>query len=294
MEDLGKKTLACLLYFGLLIFYPARVIAQEPVLKIVSSFYPVYISTLKVTQGAPNVSLRNMTSSGIGCLHDYQLSTQDMLALADADVLVVNGAGMEGFIEKVKAQKPDLRILDASAEIPLLCEGGNCNPHVWLDLRLYKKQVQNIAAGLANLSPARADVFLSNAQTYVQEIEQLRQRMEQELLPLKGAKIVTFHEAFPYFAREFGMEIAAVIEREPGSEPSAKELADTIKTVRKLRIDKLFVEPQYSSKSAEVIARETGAKVYTLDPAVTGPMTPNAYLEIMQSNLSVLRQALSH
>ena len=88
------------------------------------------------------------------------------------------------------------------------------------------------------------------------------------------------------------MHIAAVIEREPGSEPSARELAQTITLVRKAKVKALFAEPQYPSKAAEAIARETGAKLYTLDPAVTGPMRDDAYITIMTRNFSELRKAL--
>jgi zinc transport system substrate-binding protein len=108
---------------------------------------------------------------------------------------------------------------------------------------------------------------------------------------MKGTQIVTFHEAFPYFAREFGFSIAGVIEREPGSEPGARELADTITFIRKNPKALLFAEPQYPAKIADVIARETGSRVRMLDPAVTGPSDRDAYIRIMEKNLKVLREA---
>jgi zinc transport system substrate-binding protein len=84
----------------------------------------------------------------------------------------------------------------------------------------------------------------------------------------------------------------AIIEREPGSEPAAGELAKTIDVVRKSGVIALFAEPQYPAKAADVIAQETGAKVYTLDPVVTGPMEPDAYIRIMERNLEELQKAL--
>lgn len=117
--------------------------------------------------------------------------------------------------------------------------------------------------------------------------------MHDELSPYKGEKIITFHEAFPYFAEEFGFVIASVIEREPGSEPSASELASTIEIVNASGVKCLFSEPQYSGRSAEVIASETGAKIYNLDPFVTGSAgdSKDAYEKTMEKNLGVLKEA---
>ena len=107
--------------------------------------------------------------------------------------------------------------------------------------------------------------------------------------------IVTFHEAFPYFAKEFNFNIIGVIEREPGTEPTPTELQETIEQVKALPSKVLFTEPQYSPAAAETIARETGAKIYTLDPVVTGEATPqakNAYIDTMKKNMKTLQEAL--
>jgi zinc transport system substrate-binding protein len=118
--------------------------------------------------------------------------------------------------------------------------------------------------------------------------------MREALDTLPNKKIVTFHEAFPYFAKEFGLEIVAVIEREPGSEPGAGELADTIGIIKDLGVKALFAEPQYAPKAAETLAAETGATVYSLDPFVTGSEDDPAdsYEIAMRKNLDVLKQAL--
>ena len=91
--------------------------------------------------------------------------------------------------------------------------------------------------------------------------------MHEALKDIKTKDIVTFHEAFPYFAHEFGLNIVSVIEREPGSEPSAGELADTIKAINDAQTKVIFAEPQYSAKAAESIAAQTGAEIYVLDPS---------------------------
>jgi zinc transport system substrate-binding protein len=262
--------------------------------RILTSFYPMYLATLEVAKGIPGVEVANLTRPQTGCLHDYQMTTEDMTHLADADIFVVNGAGMEAFLDKVVRELPRLRIIRASDGIPLIQGPGNegDNAHVWLSVSLHIQQVRNIAEQLAQADPAHAQDYARNAAAYVARLEKLRTAMHEGLKDLRTRDIITFHEAFPYFAKEFGLHIAAVIEREPGSEPSAREMAETIATVRKARVNALFVEPQYPAKAADTIARETGATLYTLDPAVTGPMKEDAYIEIMEKNLAELQKAL--
>lgn len=265
--------------------------AEEP-LRVVTSFYPVYVATLNVARGVDGVEVANLTSPHLGCLHDYQLSAGDVRQLAQADLLLANGAGMEPFLGKIARQSPDLRVVEVSEGIPLMDE----NAHVWVSFEGARRQVANIAAALAAAAPEKADRFRTNAEQYKAQLGELEGRMRAALAPLAGTPIVTFHEAFPYFARDFGLTIAGVIEREPGAEPSARELADTVKLVRERGVKALFAEPQFPDRSAQVIARETGVKVYELDPVATGPSDPaaarGAWLDAMEKNLAVLQDAL--
>ena len=268
---------------------PAR--ADEP-LRVVTSFYPVYVATLNVSAGVPGVEVHNLTSPHIGCLHDYQLTAGDVRQLADADLLLANGAGMETFLGKVKEQSPSLRVVEVSEGIPLM----DGNPHVWVSFEGASRQVDNIAEALALAAPEKADTFRANAATYKAALAALDEKMKSSLAPYAGTPIVTFHEAFPYFARDYKLDLVGVIAREPGTEPSARELADTIGLVRERKVKVLFAEPQFPDKSAQVISRETGAKVYELDPVVTGPTEPSeargAFMRAMEKNLGVLQEAL--
>jgi zinc transport system substrate-binding protein len=261
-------------------------------LQVVTSFYPVYVTALNVTAGVPGVEVSNLTSPHIGCLHDYQLTAGDVRKLADADLLLANGAGMEPFLDKVARQSPDLRVVEVSEGIPLM----DGNSHVWVSFDGARRQTDNIVAALSTAAPEHAEAFRANGESYKAKLAALEERMHAALAPYAGTPIVTFHEAFPYFARDFRLEIAGVIEREPGTEPSARELADTIKLVRERGVKALFAEPQFSDQSAQVIARETGVKVYQLDPVVTGPSEPEtargAWLAAMEKNLAVLQDAL--
>ena len=264
-------------------------------LHIVTSFYPMYVATINITKGVDGVEVVNMTKPQTGCLHDYQLSTEDMKKLEKADVFVVNGGGMENFLDKVVSQQKNLKIIDASRDIGLIADGNEMNPHVWVSVSNAIAQVKNIAGELAAADPEHADAYRANALAYVEKLEALKKDMHAELDDLPHKDIVTFHEAFPYFAEEFKLNIISVVEREPGSEPSPKELEDTVAQVRKLPVKVLFTEPQYSPGAAETIARETGAKIYSLDPVVTGEANESAmdaYINAMRKNADVLKEAL--
>lgn len=264
--------------------------------RILASFYPMYIMAINVCKDVPGVTVTNLTPPLTGCLHDYALTTNDMKKFVDADIFVANGAGMESFLDRVTAQYPGLKIAKLSEEIPLIKGEGDegDNPHVWVSISNAITQVKNLCEALQVFDPAQRDIYQKNTDKYVSQLEFLRQKMHAVVDPYKGKKIVTFHEAFPYFAQEFGLDIAAVVEREPGSEPSAQELAKTIDLVRESGIKALFAEPQYPAIAAEAIARETGAKVYILDPVVTGPQQPDAYIRIMEKNLMTLKEALKN
>ncbi len=260
---------------------------------IVTSFYPVYIIAKNVADGVEGVKVVNMSPPVTGCLHDYSITALDMMKLEKAAVFLYNGAGMESFIEKIAAKYPALKKYSMSDGISLLKNGGEPNPHVWVSVTNAIRMVENCSAALSSVDPENSLKYSRNAARYISELRTLKREMDSALRGYKGRKIITFHEAFPYFAAEYNFIIAAVIEREPGSEPSAKELADTIKLVRREGIKTLFAEPQYPHSAADVIARETGAAVYILDPAVTGDDEKNSYIKTMKRNLAVLVDAFS-
>ncbi|MEI6562030.1 MAG: metal ABC transporter substrate-binding protein [Verrucomicrobiota bacterium] len=264
-------------------------------LKVLASFYPMYVMALNVVGDTPGVSVECMTEPITGCLHDYQLTPANLKTLAGADVFIANGAGMETFIEKALKQAPHLKVIEASRGIPLAFHD---NPHVWVSISGAIEETRNIAKGLASADPTHAAAYEKNAANYGARLDALRQEMHAALDGLPQRDIITFHEAFPYFASEFHLKIVGVIEREPGAEPSAGELADTIRLVRKSKVKALFAEPQYPAKSAALIQRETGVPVSILDPAVTGPREPakarDSYLRAMESNLKTLTNALQN
>ena len=263
---------------------------------IVTSFYPIYVLTINVAGGIPGVRVTNMTEPQSGCLHDYELSPADMKTLENADLFLINGAGMETFVDQIRDVYPDLPVVEAAKDIPLIMDEhtGEANPHVWVSISNAIRQVENIEEALAEADPAHAEAYRRNAEAFRSKLEAQKERMHEALKDIRSRDIVTFHEAFPYFAQEFGLNIVAVIEREPGTEPSAAELRETIDIIKTLGVKAIFAEPQYSARAAATIASETGAKVYFLDPLVTGPKEadPDSYVETMEKNLQTLIEAL--
>lgn len=266
---------------------------EKPVL-ILSSFYPMHIIAKNLTQGINSITAVNLTPPQTGCLHDYQLKPEDLVTMQNASYFIVNGAGMENFIQKVIDQYPNMKIITASQNLPLLKNDsdGEENPHLFVSVSAYIEQVKNVANQLSALDTLHAKQIQKNSNLYLEKLTVLKTKMHSVLDSVSNKNIVTFHEAFPYFAQEFNLNIAAIIEREPGSEPSAGELTETIKLIKKNKVKALFSEPQYSPKAAETIAKETGLKVYTLDPAVNGDDDLDAYIKIMEKNLETLKEAL--
>ncbi len=271
--------------------------AEKKDFTIVTSFYPMYIDVINITKDVEGVKVINMTKPQTGCLHDYQLTTEDMKTLEQADVFVANGAGMENFLDKATKQNKNMKVVEASnyKDINFIKDGDEDNPHVWMSVTYSIAQVKAITAALCEADPAHKDAYRKNALDYCMKLEKLKKEMHEELDDLPHKDIVTFHEAFPYLAKEFKLNIVSVIEREPGTEPTPQELETTIAKVNTLPVKVLFTEPQYSPAAAETIAKETGAKIYQLDPVVTGEANleaMDAYISAMKKNMNILKEAL--
>ncbi len=298
-----KKIISLLLSL-LLLCAPAFASAET----IVTSFYPIYLFALNLLDGTEGVTLTSLAEPGTGCLHDYQLQTGDMKALAKADAFLINGAGMEGYLEGVFEAFPTLLVVDASSGIALLedCsdhdhdhEGHDhdhaVNAHIWLDAQNAILMVNNLAEGLMAALPSQADVIAANRNAYTTRLTILDAELKSALEEVPNRDIITFHEAFPYFAKAYGLNVAAVVNRDPDDALSPRALAELCKLVESLGAPPLFVEPQYEDMAAQTISRETGAALHTLDPIVTGPDTdvPLTYYEdVMRQNLAVLLDAL--
>ena len=302
------KKFAALLLALCLLASPALCTAET----VVTSFYPIYLFAMNLLDGLESVTLTNLADTNTGCLHDYQLQTGDMKELAQADTFLINGAGMESYLSGVFEAFPSLPVVDASQGVTLLEDCSDhgheehddhdghdhshaYNAHIWLDAQNAILMVNNLAEGLIAALPTHSDAIAANRDAYLQRLTALDQELAAALIDLPRKDIITFHEAFPYFANAYGLHVAAVVNRDPDDALSPRALAELCKTVISLGTPPLFTEPQYEDMAAQTIARETGAALYTLDPIVTGPASdiPLTYYEdVMRRNLAILLEAL--
>ena len=294
-----KKVFAFLLALVLL---PAASLGET----IVTSFYPIWLLALNLADGVPGLEVRNLAAPGTGCLHDYQLQTGDMKVLSEADLFLVNGAGMESYLDHVFSAFPDLPVAEAAAGIPLLTEtdaltigenedDGEINAHIWLSAANAAVMAENLAKAMEAQFPDRQEKIEDNRKALQARLLALDQELRDGLSGLPRKEIITFHEAFPYFARAYGLDIVAVVNREPGETLTPAQLAQLAEAIVALDAPPLFVEPQYEDLSARTLAAETGAAIYTLDPVVTGPeedVPPDYYETVMRRNMETLREAL--
>lgn len=285
------------------LFFISSVFAvdQAKNLDVLCSFHPIYVFTQNVTANAKNVTVECLLPPNIGP-HDYALTPGDMKKIAKADLFIINGLNVEQFLGKaVNEANPKLKIVDTSKGIKLIPtrgaeaskdEHGIYNPHIWASPKSAIIQVQNIQKALSSSDPQNSSLYKANADKYVAKLQAIVDELTKVSKTFKNRKIVTFHDAFDYFARDFGLEVVGVIEVVPGQEPSAGELAKMIKTVKESGAAAVFSEPQYQAKVAITLANEAGVPVYQLDPAHTGDGKPDAYERIMRKNIEVLKKAL--
>lgn len=274
----------------------------------VTSCYPIHIIMMNLTDGIEDIEVQKMSESHSGCLHNFQLQSQDLKNIERSSAFVINGADMENFMDKVTEENPNVKIIDSSIGIDLINDctehdhshaheehhsHSELNSHIWLSPKNYIAQIQNILNGLKLVDPKNSEKYEENAKNYIEKIKRLDSTMHQEFEAIKNKNIITFHNAFPYFAKEFGFNIAGIINHEPGEEPNAKEILEIIDIIKGKNINAMFVEPQYSQDTAKTIAKETGAKIYTLDPLVTGDNSKDSYINAMTQNMKTLKTALS-
>ncbi len=271
---------------------------------IVTSFYPMYVASLNITNGVDGIEVANLTREVTGCIHDYVLTTTELVTLAKADVLVINGAGMEGFMDKVVSNFDELKIIDASEGIDIIHEecdeehreheehNHETNPHIFVSVKNYIKQVQNICDKLCKLDNKNKVKYETNTKEYIEELEKLDNEIAKSIEGLKYKNIVTFHNTFDYFTKDYGLNVVGVIETEHGKTPSAGEIASLVKNIKNNNVKAIFVDPDYSLKIVDAIAKESNVKIYVLNPVTSGENNKNEYIHIMKENLIVLKEAL--
>lgn len=305
-----KKTItSSLLAFATL----AVAMAQSPApkaekLNIVTSFLPIQSHTLAIAGDHANVKQLLAKDTGP---HDFQLTPADVKKLSDADLLIINGAGIEEWLGELikKSGNKSLVVVDTSNGIKLVespeeieighshshahdhDHGDGANPHIWLDPVIAKKQAANIVAALQKADPANASAYAQNGKAYEAKLATLDSDYRSTLAPLPNKNLVTFHDAFPYLAARYKLNYVGAISEFPEKDPSPKQLAALVDKIRSLKVGVLFAENGYAPGLLKKIAGETGAKVSELDTLEVGQGTPTAYLDRMGANLESLRKA---
>lgn len=265
--------------------------AEHSGIRVTASFYPVYIIAENVVGGVPGIDLRSMAQPQTGCLHDYQLTTADMRSLEDTDLFIVNGGGMESFLDNALELFPELDVIDTSAGVTSLDghDHGHTghdhgeNSHYWMYPENAVVQAENICGALSEICPEYADEFRQNTDAFKESVSGI------ETFDGKGISVCVFNEAFEYLHLSYGFDVAAVVEMDENETPSAKELAEIITEINEGGIDLLIAADDASKTVADTIARETGAGVVVLDPMLTGDPVPERYTEAMNENARILK-----
>ncbi|WP_138493828.1 metal ABC transporter substrate-binding protein [Paenibacillus pinistramenti] len=283
---------------------------QPGTLKVEVSFYPMYEFTKKVAGELADV--HTLIPAGVEP-HDWEPTPRDIGSIEEADVLVYNGAGLEGWVDQVvdALDSDKLVTIEASSGIDLINgfkeeeegeaadprEEGGEDPHVWLSPVQAVKEVRNIQEGLSKAAPQYAAQFKSNADTYIAQLEELDQEIKQELTGVKRKDFITQHSAFGYFARDYGLEQIPIAGLSPDQEPSASSMADIVKFAKEHDTRTIFFETLVSSKVAQTVADEIGATTAVLNPieGLTDEELADHldYVSVMRQNLKSLAAALN-
>lgn len=269
--------------------------------RIVASFYPVYVAALNLTQGIDDVELISLTGPQTGCLHDFQLSPDNMITLAEADVLVINGAGAEAFLDDARSRFPELPVVDTSAGISLL-ESGHAhehedgeiheelvNEHIWTSPSRYYRQVENLRDGLCEADPAHAAQYRDNAAQYLAEIGEIRAAFADTAASLPFDGCILFHESLRYFADDLGLTPLASLPIGEDAGVSAADLAAAQQAAAAAGQVWLLYDSQYDRAYEYLADSAADGRILQLDMGVVGDESPDAWLNAMRENLRRLR-----
>lgn len=270
--------------------------------KIMVTVLPMYLFTRGVTGAEAEVELLIPPNSNT---HNYQASPNNIRSLAEADILIKNGLGLEEFIDKLitNTSNTQLQQINASQGIEALqiedyhsedpdhdhshAEG---NPHVWLDPILAQKQVINIRDGLIAADPNNSQIYQENAAVYLSQLEELDRQFQTQLASVQNCQFIAFHDAYPYLAKRYGLQQIAVVEL-PEDSLSPQDLQRVINIVKQYDIKVLLSETGIEDNRLQRISEDTGLRIKTLDPIENGSLDPQYYFTAMESNLQTLVEA---
>jgi ABC-type Zn uptake system ZnuABC Zn-binding protein ZnuA len=248
--------------------------------------------------GGTRIAVSSIIPPGVGP-EDYEPKPDDARKLTDARLIISNGVGLDDFLDRLISSgtggaTPRLVLGEG---IPVMTVDDEENPHFWLDPSLVTQfYVPAIAAKLTELDPEGKATYEANALAYTAFLDALDVELKARIgeIPEANRKLVTFHDAFPYFAKHFGIELVGVILDNVGQEPTAADLADLVEKVRTAGVKAVFSEAQFSPKLSETLAQEAGITkvVTTLYNDALGPAPADTYVGLMRWNVDQITEAL--
>lgn len=240
--------------------------------------------------------------------HTYQPMPADLKNLQNLDVLIMNGLGHDAFVAPMlkATEVKDLQIIETRKGLPLIpsyathydFEGDNkkvaYNSHTYLGLTIAVMQVQRIAEELGERCPEQAALFKKNSRSYTKKLRNLLAQALNKIDAIDTAslRIATVHDGYAYLFQELGIEVSAVVQPRHGIEPSARQLQDTIKRIKRAKVNILFTELDYEKRYVDIIFQETGCRVYSLSHVSVGVYSPDLFERDMVGNLETIEQAL--
>ena len=303
----------------------------DDMLTVVTSFYPMYIAALNIVDGVEGVRLENLSEPQTGCLHDFQLTPEDMKLLSTADVFVINGGGIESFMSDVAKAYPKLDVVEACEDVALLSEDdadsdhdhdhdadtesdsdhdhdheadaesdsvhdhdhGDENAHAWMSVPRYRTMVQTIASRLAEKDAKHADEYCANAKAYDAKLAVLEEKINSLKSLTNGQNIIIFHEAYAYVADDFSMNACYLLDLDEERSVSAGEIKQVIGAIKDDGVSVILAEELYGKSMGDTVSRETDVHVIYIDPLNRGEYDKDSYLYGMEHNIELIKEAFT-
>jgi manganese/iron transport system substrate-binding protein len=299
---------ALLLLATISLVAPARLLPAAQIeshLLVVTS--NTVLADLVANVGGDTVQVRALAPRGADP-HTFQPTPDSIKTLSQARVVFFNGAGLEEWWDKTirSVKKPEVPVIElskglATISMPGHSHGGHSHaegqdPHLWLDPNFVKAYVDKIRDGLSQVDPTNAGAYAERAQAYKAKLDELDGwiRAEVEKIPATRRKIVTFHNAFQYFANRYGLAVKGFVVVSPGKEPSAKALAELTRRIKQEQIPAVFAEADFNPKMLEALAKDAGVKVVTnlYDGSLSSGPPADTYINMMRHNVTQMVNAL--
>ena len=301
---------------GVLLSFPSLSYGEK--LQVIASIFPIADMARQV--GGNDVEVTTVVPAGASP-HTFEMKPSLVKTFASAKVFLMIGAGLEFWADQlVQSSGRKLKPVVLSDGITLIRsadphhdesveetphasnksahtehahshDGGN--PHVWLDPHLAKIMVTRIQQALSIADPAHASDYEDRAKAYLGKLDALDRDIADTVNQFRTRQVISFHASWDYFAARYGLTLAGVIEKTPGRNPTPREIAGIVSSIRKFDIRAVFAEPQFSPKVADVIAREAGVRVLILDPLGGETLAGrNTYIDLMTYNLRIMKEAM--